>query len=104
MNESKMVEAQTINVATPKSIDLKAIAMRANDVFLTVVQNLESDYFEDHVMCYPEKFKDVIKGINNYVESCVSSEIQYLNLPKEEADFVHCTATAMISAYVLENR
>ena len=98
-----MVEAQTKNAAIPNDIDLRKIALSANDVFIDVIQTLESTCFEVYVKCFPDRFKDATKGINDFVESCVTSEIKSLNIPKEEADFVQCTVNLMISTYALEN-
>ena len=95
--------AHTTKGANLNSTDLCAISQGAADVFVSVIQNLESVFFQDYVMCFPDEFKDAKDGIDNYVEFCVTSKVKSLKLPTEIAEFVHNVATTMVSTYVLEN-
>ena len=100
MKQGMKVEAQTQNAAN--IINFETVAYSSSDVFLKVIHNLESDCFEDYVMCYPDKFMEAKTGIDNYVATLISNEINSLSIPKDMRRLVSITASTMVSTYVLE--
>ena len=102
MNKTKNIVAQTPDIATINIANLEMIPNASSDIFLNTIDNLESDSFKDYVMCYPDKFKDAIKGIENYVGSYVTKEIERSNLPNDIRKAVFISASTMVSCYVRE--
>ena len=102
MKKTTKTEVQTPNVATINIINLEVIPKASSDIFLDTIDNLESDSFKDYVMCYPDKFKDAKKGIESYVDSYVTKEIDGLSLPKDIRKSVYISASTMVSCYIQE--